>query len=71
VRGYSQRRACGLVGLHPKVYRYASIRPDDSALQIELKKATSRLRQFGDRHLGLLLLARHPAQPSLLRATRR
>ena len=28
-KSYSQRRACGLVGLHPKTYRYASTRPDD------------------------------------------
>ena len=28
-KGYSQRRACGLVGLHPKTYRYASKRPGD------------------------------------------
>jgi hypothetical protein len=26
-KGYSQRRACRLVGLHPKTYRYASMRP--------------------------------------------
>ena len=26
-KSYSQRRACGLVGLHPKTYRYASKRP--------------------------------------------
>lgn len=32
-KGYSQRRACRLVGLQPKTYRYASTRPDDSALR--------------------------------------
>ena len=26
---YSQRRACALVGLQPKIYRYTSRRPDD------------------------------------------
>jgi hypothetical protein len=31
-------RACGLVGLHPKTYRSASTRPDDSALRIKLKR---------------------------------
>ena len=30
-KSYSQRRACALVGLHPRTYRYASTRPDDSA----------------------------------------
>jgi len=28
-KGYSQRRACRLVGLHPKTYRYASKRSGD------------------------------------------
>ena len=54
-KGYSQRRACGLVGLHPKTYRYASTRPDDSALRIKLKKLASQRRRFGYRRLGLLL----------------
>jgi putative transposase len=27
-KDYSQRRACRLVGLQPKTYRYASTRPD-------------------------------------------
>ena len=31
-KSYSQRRACGLVGLEPKTYRYASTRPDDGAV---------------------------------------
>ena len=30
-RNYSQRRACGLVGMAPRVYRYRSSRPDDAA----------------------------------------
>ncbi|MBA9069964.1 hypothetical protein FHR71_003725 [Methylobacterium sp. RAS18] len=28
-KGTSQRRACGLIGLEPKTYRYASTRGDD------------------------------------------
>jgi putative transposase len=32
-KGYSQRRACGLIGLEPKTYRYASTRPDDAGLR--------------------------------------
>jgi len=35
-KGYSQRRACRLVGLQPKTYRYAST-PDDCALRTRLK----------------------------------
>ena len=36
-KGYTQRRACGVVGLEPKTYRYASTRPDDGALRERLK----------------------------------
>jgi hypothetical protein len=32
-KGYSQRRACGLIGIEPKTYRYASTRHDDAALR--------------------------------------
>ncbi len=54
-KGYSQRRACRLVGLHPKTYRYASTRPDDGALRARLKELASQRRRFGYRRLGLLL----------------
>src|SRR6201994_3623153 len=54
-KGYSQRRACRLVGLQPKTYRYASIRPDDGLLRTRLKELASQRRRFGYRRLGLLL----------------
>jgi len=54
-KGYSQRRACKLVGLQPKTYRYASIRPDDGLLRTRLKELASQRRRFGYRRLGLLL----------------
>lgn len=54
-KGYSQRRACKLVGLQPKTYRYASTRPDDDALRARLKELASQRRRFGYRRLGLLL----------------
>jgi putative transposase len=43
--GYSQRRACGLVGLHPKTYRYASKRSGDEELRIQLRELTSQRRR--------------------------
>lgn len=52
---YSQRRACGLVGLHPKTYRYASRRPDDGDIRAKLRELASQRRRFGYRRLGLLL----------------
>ncbi|MHC2463507.1 hypothetical protein ACVIHD_002519 [Bradyrhizobium embrapense] len=54
-KGYSQRRACRLVGLQPKTYRYASTRPDDGPLRARLKELASQRRRFGYRRLGLLL----------------
>ena len=54
-KGYSQRRACGLVGLHPKTYRYASKRPGDEELRAKLRELASQRRRFGYRRLGLML----------------
>ena len=54
-KSYSQRRACGLVGLHPKTYRYASLRPSDDGLRKRLRELASQRRRFGYRRLGLLL----------------
>jgi len=54
-KGYTQRRACRLVGLEPKTYRYASMRPDDGALRQRLKELASERRRFGYRRLHLLL----------------
>ena len=54
-KGYSQRRACGLVGLHAKTYRYASKRTSDEVLRATLRELASQRRRFGYRRLGLLL----------------
>jgi putative transposase len=54
-RGYSQRRACGLVGLHPKTYRYASRRTSDEGLRARLRELASQRRRFGYRRLWLVL----------------
>lgn len=54
-KGYSQRRACGLVGLEPKTYRYASSRPDDGAVRGRLRALAAERRRFGYRRLHILL----------------
>jgi putative transposase len=54
-KGYSQRRACGLVGLEPKTYRYRTSRPDDSELRVRLRALASERRRFGYRRLHILL----------------
>jgi putative transposase len=54
-KSYSQRRACRLIGLQPKTYRYASTRLDDGALPPRLKEMASQRHRVGYRRLGLLL----------------
>ena len=54
-RDYSQRRACGLVGIDPRVYRYRPTRPDDTGLRNRLRELASERRRFGYRRLHILL----------------
>ena len=54
-KSYSQRRACALVGMAPKVYRHRPKRPDDSRLRERLKGLANQRRRFGYRRLQLLL----------------
>ena len=37
-KSYSQRRACELVGMSPRIYRYRSRRPDDIELRLRARK---------------------------------
>lgn len=52
---YSQRRACRLVGMTPRVCRYRSLRADDAGIRSRLRELTSERRRFGYRRLHLLL----------------
>ena len=54
-KGYSQRRACMLIGLAPKTYRYASSRGDDAAVRERLCTLARQRRRFGYRRLHILL----------------
>ena len=54
-KGYSQRRACCLVGLYPKTYRYVTKRSGDEELRQRLRELASQRRRFGYRRLGLML----------------
>ena len=54
-KGYSQRRACGLIGLAPKTYRYRSRRPDDAKLRRRLHQLAAERRRFCYRRLLILL----------------
>jgi transposase InsO family protein len=50
-----QRRACGLVRIDPKTYRYRRRRDDDSVLRTRLKELAAQRRRFGYRRLHLLI----------------
>ena len=52
-KGYSQRRACGLIALPPKTYR--SRRSDDGDLRRRLRQLAAERRRFGYRRLLILL----------------
>ncbi|GLQ36895.1 hypothetical protein GCM10007908_05150 [Rhizobium albus] len=51
----SQRRACALVGIAPRVYRYRSSRSEDAALRARLRELSSQRRRFGYRRMYLLV----------------
>ena len=50
-KGISQRRACALVGMDRKSYRYRSSRPDDAAVRRRLRELAAERRRFGYRRL--------------------
>src|SRR5262249_29181735 len=54
-KGYSQRRACGLIGIAPKTYRYVTARADDSEFRERLRCLAAKRRRFGYRRLHILL----------------
>ena len=54
-KNYSQRRACSLVGIDPRVYRYRSTRDDDGPLRRRLRELSGERRRLGYRRLHLRL----------------
>jgi putative transposase len=54
-KSYTQRRACALAGIDPRVYRRASRRPADTELRTRMKELASGRRRFGYRRLHILL----------------
>lgn len=54
--GFSQRRACRLIGIDHSVLHYRSKRPDDAPLRQRLRELAQQRRRFGYRRLGWLLV---------------
>jgi putative transposase len=52
---YSQRRACALAGINPRVYRRQPKRPKDKQLRQRLLELSSERRWFGYRRLHIRL----------------
>ena len=50
--GFSQRRACRLIGIDHSTLRYQSKRPDDTPLRQRLRELAQPRRRFGWRRLG-------------------
>jgi putative transposase len=53
--GLSQRRACGLIGLHRGVYRYQKRRSEDALVRSRLKQLAQEHPRWGYRFLCVLL----------------
>jgi putative transposase len=43
---YSQRRACALIGMAPKTYRYVGKRDEDAVVRERLRALASERRRF-------------------------
>jgi putative transposase len=54
-KSYSQARACALIGLAAKTYRYQAKRGADEEMRKRLRELASERRRFGYRRLHLLL----------------
>jgi putative transposase len=54
-RGYTERRACALAGLHRSTCRYRRRRPDQADLVVRLHELASERPRFGYRRLHALL----------------
>ena len=54
-KSYSQSRACALIGLAPKTYRYQARREADGEIRKRLRELAGERRRFGYRRLHLLL----------------
>ena len=53
--GYTERRACRLIGVDRTAFQYRPRRPDDAGVRERLRELANERRRFGYRRLALML----------------
>ena len=53
--GFSEGRACGLIGVNRSVWHYEPLRGQDDAARVRMRKIANERRRFGYRRLAILL----------------
>ena len=53
--GFSESRACGLIGMSRSSYRYTSRRPSDDEIRARMRELAGKRPRWGYRRLQILL----------------
>jgi putative transposase len=53
--GFSERRACRLIGVNRSAWQYEPLRGQDDAVRVRMREIANRRRRFGYRRLAILL----------------
>jgi putative transposase len=54
-QGFSERRACRLIGINRSTWQYESLRGRDDAVRVRTREIANERRRFGYRQLAILL----------------
>ena len=53
--GFSERRACRLIGVNRSAWQYEPLRGKDDAVRVRMREIANERRRFGYRRLAILL----------------
>jgi hypothetical protein len=53
--GFSERRACRLIGVNRSAWQYEPLRGQDDAVRVRMREIANERRRFGYRRLAILL----------------
>jgi len=53
--GFSEGRACGLIGVNRSAWHYEPLRGHDDAARLRMREIANERRRFGYRRLAILL----------------